>query len=81
MQRIREASERAKIELSTTLETEINLPFISDNKNLQLKLTRAKLEELIGPLVERCKKPLLQSLKDAKLNPKEIDKVILKSIC
>jgi len=77
VQRIREASERAKIELSTTLETEINLPFISDNKNLQLKLTRAKLEELIGPLVERCKKPLLQSLKDAKLNPKEIDKVIL----
>ena len=77
VQRIREASERAKIELSTTMETEINLPFISGNKNLQLKLTRAKLEELVKDLIERCRKPLLQTLKDAKLESNEINKIIL----
>ena len=77
MQRIREASERAKIELSSTMETDINLPFISGNKNLQLKLTRAKLEELVKDLIEKCRKPLLQALKDAKLGSSDINKIIL----
>ncbi len=77
LQRIREASERAKIELSTMMETEINLPFIYNNKNLQLKLTRAKLEEMVEPIVQKCKKPVLQALKDSKLKPEEIDKIIL----
>ncbi len=77
VQRIREAAERAKIELSTTMETEINLPFINGSNNLQRKLTRAQLEELMDPIVQRCKKPVLQALKDAKLSSQEIDKVIL----
>ncbi len=77
VQRIREAAERSKIELSTTMETEINLPFIHGSTNLQMKLTRAKLEELIDPIVQRCKKPVLQALKDAKLKPEEIGRVIL----
>jgi len=77
LQRIREASEKAKIELSTSLETEINLPFISENKNLQIKLTRAKLEELVDGIIQRCRKPVIQALKDAKLSEKDIDKVIL----
>ena len=77
VQRIREAAERAKIELSTMMETEINLPFIHGSNNLQMKLTRAKLEELLDTIVQRCKKPVLQALKDAKLKPEEVDKVIL----
>ncbi len=77
IQRVREASEKAKIELSTVMETEINLPFISGSKNLRLVLTRAKLEELIDQIVQRCKKPLTQAIKDAKLEPKEINKIIL----
>ncbi|MEK6915064.1 MAG: molecular chaperone DnaK [Nanoarchaeota archaeon] len=77
IQRIREASEKAKIELSTVNESEINLPFIHGQKNLHLNLTRAKLEELIDPIVARCKKPLMQAIKDAKLEPKEIHKIIL----
>lgn len=77
VQRVREASEKAKIELSTVLETEINLPFISGSKNLRLILTRAKLEELIDPIVQRCRKPLLQAIKDAKLENKNIQKIIL----
>ncbi len=77
VQRIREAAERAKIELSTVMETDINLPFISKQNNLQMKLTRAKLEELINPLVQRCKKPLLQALKDANYRPEDVGKIIL----
>ncbi|MEM2672967.1 MAG: molecular chaperone DnaK, partial [Candidatus Hadarchaeales archaeon] len=81
MIRLREAAERAKIELSTTPITEINLPFIySDStgpKHLRMELTRAKLEELVRPIVERCRPCVEQALKDAKLTPEEIDKVIL----
>ncbi len=81
MQRISEAAEKAKIELSTVLETDINLPFISATdkgpKHLQMKITRAKLEELVSPLVEKCKKSIDQALKDAKLTDKDINKVIL----
>ena len=77
IQRVREAAERAKIELSTMLETDINLPFIYKSKNLQLKLTRAKLEELVDSIVQRCKKPVLQALKDAKLKPEEVANIIL----
>lgn len=81
MQRIREAAEKAKIELSTVLETDINLPYITATdrgpKHLSMKLTRAKLEELVSPIVQKCKKPLEQALKDAKINLKEIAKVIM----
>lgn len=81
MQRVREAAEKAKIELSSTLETEINLPYLSADasgpKHLTMKITRAKLEELVRPTVERCRKPMLQALEDAKLTPDQIDKVIL----
>lgn len=79
--RVREAVEKAKIELSTTINSEINLPFIASDssgpKNLQLNLTRAKLEEIIGPIVDRCRAPMTQALSDAKLTPKEVDHVIL----
>ncbi|HZX11981.1 MAG TPA: molecular chaperone DnaK [Candidatus Nanoarchaeia archaeon] len=77
VQRIREAAERAKIELSTMQETEINLPFISGSKNLRMKLTRAELERIVDPIVQRCKKPVLQALKDAKMESADIHKVIL----
>jgi molecular chaperone DnaK len=81
VQRVREAAEKAKIELSTTVTTEINLPFIaadaSGPKNLALTLTRAKLEELISPVIERCRHPMTQALSDAKLEPKDVDKIIL----
>ena len=81
MNRVREAAEKAKIELSTTLETDINLPFItadaSGPKHFQLKITRAKLEELIKPIVERMRKPVEQAIQDAKLTPQQIDKIIL----
>jgi molecular chaperone DnaK len=81
VQRVREAGEKAKIELSSTLETEINLPYLSANasgpKHLTMKLTRAKLEDLVRPTIERCRKPTLQALEDAKLGSDKIDKVIL----
>jgi len=81
MNRLREAAERAKIELSNVYETEINLPFIaydsSGPKHLSYVLTRAKLEELVRPIVERCRGPIEQALSDAKLRPEDIDKVIL----
>jgi molecular chaperone DnaK len=81
VQRIREAAEKAKIELSTTITTEINLPFIAQDssgpKNLAMTLTRAKLEELINPVIERCRHPMMQALEDAKLEPNQVDKVIL----
>ena len=81
IQRVREAGEKAKIELSTTVTTEINLPFIASDasgpKNLALTLTRAKLEELINPIIERCRNPTMQALNDAKLEPNQVDKIIL----
>ncbi len=81
LQRLKEAAEKAKIELSSMLETEINLPFItadaSGPKHLQMKLTRAKLEQLTEDLVQRCRGPFEQALKDAKLTAKDLDAVIL----
>ncbi|MEE0950134.1 MAG: Hsp70 family protein, partial [Streptococcus equinus] len=82
VQRLREAAEKAKIELSTTTTTEVNLPFIamgSDGtpKNLIISLTRAKLEELVDSIVEKSGKPLQQALDDAKMSKSEIDKIIL----
>ncbi|PIQ84415.1 MAG: molecular chaperone DnaK [Candidatus Omnitrophica bacterium CG11_big_fil_rev_8_21_14_0_20_63_9] len=80
-QRIREAAEKAKIELSNVLETDINLPFItadaSGPKHLTMKLTRATLEQIIGPIISRCRAPVEHALSDAKLKPAEIDKIIL----
>ena len=81
LQRLREAAEKAKCELSTTLETEINLPFVtadaSGPKHLALKLTRAKLEQLISDLLEKTMGPVRQCLKDAGVEPKQIDEVVL----
>ena len=81
MQRVKEAVEKAKIELSSVLETEINLPFITATsegpKHLLMKITRAKLEELIKPIVERCRESVEHALSDAKLRPGEVEKVIL----
>jgi molecular chaperone DnaK len=82
MMRIKEAAEKAKIELSNVMSTEINLPFLSYDassgpKNLVLTLSRSKLEELLRPIIERCKTPMLQAIEDAKLKPAEIDKIIL----
>ena len=82
VQRLREAAEKAKIELSTTTTTEVNLPFIamgSDGtpKNLISTITRAKLEELVDPIVEKSGKPMQQALDDAKMSKSEIDKIIL----
>jgi len=81
LQRLKEAAEKAKIELSSTLETEINLPFItadaSGPKHLLMKLTRAKLEAMIEDLIQRTKGPCLQALEDAGLKPEDINEVIL----
>lgn len=81
MERIREAAERAKIELSTVLETEINLPYITADqtgpKHLTRKIKRAELERLVAPIVEKCRKPMEQAIKDAKLKPEDITKIIL----
>src|ERR687884_977882 len=82
MMRIREAAEKAKIELSNVVTTEINLPFLaydaaSGPKNLVLSLSRAKLEELVRPIIERCKTAIMQALQDGKLSPADIDKIIL----
>jgi molecular chaperone DnaK len=82
MMRIREAAEKAKIELSNVVTTEINLPFLaydpsSGPKNLILQLTRAKLEELLRPIIERCRQPMMQALQDPKMTPADIDKIIL----
>ncbi|MFH1824440.1 MAG: molecular chaperone DnaK [Candidatus Firestonebacteria bacterium] len=80
VQRLREAGEKAKIELSTTLETDINLPFISADaggpKHLVMKISRAKLEELISPTIEKCRHPVEQALSDGKLTSKDIDRII-----
>jgi molecular chaperone DnaK len=81
LQRLKEAAEKAKIELSSVLQTEINLPFISADasgpKHLNITLTRAKLEQLTEELVERSITPCKQALKDAGLNKEEVDQVIL----
>jgi molecular chaperone DnaK len=81
LQRLKEAAEKAKIELSTVMETEINLPFItadaSGPKHLTMKLTRAKMEQLVEDLIERSIGPCRQALADAKLSPSDIDEAIL----
>jgi molecular chaperone DnaK len=81
MQRLREAAEKAKIELSTMMETEINLPYItadaSGPKHLQMRLTRATFEQITRDLVERCRVPFEQALKDAKLSAGKLDEVVL----
>ncbi len=81
LQRIKEAAEKAKIELSTALETEINQPFITSGvdgpKHLVMKMTRAKLEELVGDLVEKTIEPMKKALADAKLEAKDINEVVM----
>jgi molecular chaperone DnaK len=81
MMRLKEAAEKAKIELSSVVETEINLPFITADqtgpKHLVMKIRRAKLEELVAPIIERCKGPVDRAIEDAKLTRAEINKVIL----
>src|SRR5687767_8418941 len=81
LQRLKEGAEKAKIELSTAMETEINLPFVTADqtgpKHLQLKLTRAKLEQLVDDLLRRTMTPVKQALADAGVDPKNIDEVVL----
>jgi molecular chaperone DnaK len=81
MQRMREAAEKAKIELSTVIDTEVNLPFLTANadgpKHFTHKLTRAKLEQIIEPIIKRCKHPIDQAMSDAKLSYKDVEKIIL----
>ena len=81
LQRLRDAAEKAKIELSTTTEAEISIPYLTADqtgpKHLQLKLSRAKLESIVGELVEKTIGPVKACLKDAKLDPKNVDEVIL----
>ncbi|HXW66273.1 MAG TPA: molecular chaperone DnaK [Thermoplasmata archaeon] len=81
MQRVRDAAEKAKIELSSTLETQINLPFLTATnegpKHLALTLSRAKLEELVRPIVDRCRKPVEQAIADAKIKKDEIGRIVL----
>ena len=81
LQRLKEAAEKAKIELSNAMETSVNLPFItadaSGPKHLQETITRTKFEQLVSKLIEKCKQPVLGALKDAKLEAKAIDEVVL----
>jgi molecular chaperone DnaK len=81
LQRLKEAAEKAKVELSTVMETDINLPFItadqSGPKHLSMKLTRAKLEQLVDDLLQRTMAPVKQALADAGLQPSQIDEVVL----
>src|SRR3990172_4242145 len=81
LQRLKEAAERAKIELSSSVETEINLPFVTANasgpKHLQMKLTRSQFEKLVDDLLERTLEPARQALRDAGVEPKDIDEVVL----
>ncbi len=81
VQRLREAAEKAKIELSTTLTSDINLPFITATaegpKHLTATLTRAKLEELVDPIIKKCAGPMEQAIKDAKMSKSDINKIIL----
>lgn len=80
-QRLKEASEKAKIELSTVLQTNVNLPFITADqagpKHLDMTITRAKFEEMTYHLVEKCQAPVKQAMSDAKLEPKDIDRILL----
>src|SRR5438874_8135391 len=81
LQRLKEAAEEAKKLLSQQTQTDINLPFITADatgaKHIQMTLTRAKLEQMVDPLIERCRGPVMQALKDAKLRPNQIDEVVL----
>jgi molecular chaperone DnaK len=81
MQRVRDAAEKAKIELSSTLETQINLPFLTAThegpKHLALALSRAKLEDLLRGLIERCRAPVEQAIKDAQIGKDKIDRIVL----
>jgi molecular chaperone DnaK len=81
MQRLREAAEKAKIELSTVLDTEINLPFLTADQNgpkhFTHKLTRSKFEQIIEPIIKRCKHPIEQAISDAKLSYKDIEKIVM----
>ncbi|MBA3018515.1 MAG: molecular chaperone DnaK [Proteobacteria bacterium] len=81
LQRLKEAAEKAKMELSTSMETDVNLPFItadaSGPKHLNIKITRAKLEALIGDLLDKLERPCQVALKDAGLSPKDLDEIIL----
>ena len=81
MKRIAEAAEKAKIELSTVLQTDISLPFLASDatgpKNFQHTLTRAKLEGLVRPIIDRCRQPVEQALRDAKLSPSQVEKIIM----
>jgi len=81
IQRVREAAEKAKIELSSVLETQVNLPFITADatgpKHLVMNITRAKLESLVEPIVKKCSGPMERAFSDAKLTPQQIDKIIL----
>jgi molecular chaperone DnaK len=81
LQRLREAAEKAKIELSTMMNTSINLPFIAANaegpKHLEIELTRTKFEEMVAPLIQSTLEPLQRSLKDADLQPDQIDRILL----
>ena len=80
-ERVRESSEKAKIELSTVMETEINLPFIAQDssgaKNLEVKLTRAKLDDLVNSIVQRCKSSIEKAIEDAKISTSDITKIVL----
>ena len=81
LQRLKEACERAKCELSASMETSINLPYITADaagpKHLQMNITRSKFEQLCEGLFDRCRGPVLQALKDAKLSPKEVEEVVM----
>ena len=81
IQRLREAAEKAKIELSSSITTDINLPYITADqtgpKHLTMSLNRAKLEDLVAPIIDRCKHPMEQALEDAKLEKKDINKIIM----
>jgi molecular chaperone DnaK len=81
MQRLREGVEKAKVELSTTFETTINLPFITADangpKHLVMPITRAKLESLVQPIIDRCREPVNRAVADAGLTPQQIDNIIL----
>ncbi|NQT91056.1 MAG: molecular chaperone DnaK, partial [Candidatus Omnitrophica bacterium] len=81
MQRLREAAEKAKVELSSTLTTDLNLPFItadaSGPKHLTMSINRAKIEELVGSIVEKCTGPVDQAIRDSGLSPNDIDKIIM----
>ncbi len=81
LQRLKEGAEKAKKELSTVMETTVSLPFITADQNgpkhMQETITRAKFEQLVSGLVERCRQPVISALKDAKLDPSKIDEVVL----